>query len=78
MTGVQTCALPISTTLGVTRPGPSQIRLQLGGQPGRGYELQCSDDLATWTTADYLLLDNSGATNATITTTPARNFFRVR
>ena len=67
-----------TTTLGVARSAPSQIRLQLGGQAGRGYELQCSENLATWTTADYLLLDNSGATNATITTTPGRKVFRVR
>jgi hypothetical protein len=65
-------------TLGVTRPTPSQVRLQLGGQPGRGYELQCTEDFVTWTNADYLMMDGTGATNVVLTPTANRNFFRTR
>lgn len=66
------------TTLGVTQAAPGTVRLQLGGQAGRGYELQASEDLVRWSSADYLLLDDSGATNVVPVPTAGQGFFRVR
>lgn len=67
-----------TTTLGVTRVTPARIRLNLGGHPGRGYELQYSEDFVRWTNADYLLMDGLGATNVVLAPTANRNFFRTR
>jgi hypothetical protein len=67
-------------TVGMTRLGSGQARLQVGGQPGRGYEVQCATNLApvAWTTADFVLVDGAGATNVTLAPAGERSFFRVR
>lgn len=67
-----------STSLGLTRVSPSQIRLQLGGHPGRGYEISTSQDLQQWTRHDFLLLDAIGATNVLWNLSDGQQFFRIR
>lgn len=60
------------------RTNATQMELRLGGQPGRGYELQCSTNLTSWTNADYLLLDGAGATNVILDALEPVLIFRTR
>jgi hypothetical protein len=65
-------------TVSVKRATGGQVELQLGGQPGRGYELQCSTNFTHWTNADYLLMNNLGVTNLLFAPTANQSFFRTR
>ena len=77
-TGWKSAPTQAASTLRLTRTTPTQIRLQLGGQAGRGYELSSSPDLMQWTPRDYLLLDGVGATTALWNFDGTRQFFRIR
>jgi hypothetical protein len=46
--GQRTDCLPLPV-LAVSRQGPTQLRLEVAGEPGLNYAIEGSDDLARWT-----------------------------